>query len=239
MRVLELGTGWVHWESLFTRMFYEIDATLFDVWDNRQFDGFRTYATALREALPALSSRPAAQRERAADLLDRVLTRRSFEEVYAMLGWRYLIDAEGRLDAIADHSIDLVYSSDVMEHIPETTLPTLAASLRRILAAGGHASQMIVEADHLCIYDREAHPKTYLRFDDRTWKRWFENDVQYVNRWQHSDFVRLFEDAGFAFVAEEIAGSSDTSAIEIADRWRNYAKADLDATITRLLAKAP
>src|ERR1043165_3728637 len=35
-RILELGTGWLHWEALTLRLFFDIKAVLFDVWDNRQ-----------------------------------------------------------------------------------------------------------------------------------------------------------------------------------------------------------
>ena len=49
MQLVELGTGWVHWESLFTRMFYDVKITLFDVWDNRQFGGFIHHAQQLRD----------------------------------------------------------------------------------------------------------------------------------------------------------------------------------------------
>ena len=42
-RILELGTGWLHWEALTLRLFYDIEAVLFDVWDNRQLGGLKNY----------------------------------------------------------------------------------------------------------------------------------------------------------------------------------------------------
>ena len=239
MRVMELGTGWVHWEALFTRLFYEVEVVLFDVWDNRGFDGFRNYATHLAERLPSLETRDAAAREKASALLGRVLECAVFDEVYRLLGCRYVVDAEGRLDALEDGSLDLVFSSEVMEHIPASTLPRLANDLARVLTARGHVNQHIVEADHLCLYAPGMHAKSYLRFSDREWARWFDNRVQYMNRWQHSDFVRLFRKHGFAIVDQEITNSVDTASIEVDPRWREYDKADLDATVTRLLVRRP
>lgn len=239
MRVLELGTGWVHWEALFTRLFYDVEIVLFDVWDNRQFAGFRRHASALRSALPTLSNRDAASREAAARLLERVLECSDFPEVYRLLGWQYITHPAGNLGAVDANSIDLVISSDVMEHIPAEGLPGLIADFARLMATGGHVSQQIVEADHLCIYDPSAHPKNYLRYTDTQWRRWFENSVQYINRWQHGDFVKLFEDRGFTIVAEEIVSSVDAGEIHLAPRWQSYDKRDLDATVTRLLAAAP
>ncbi|WFL76687.1 class I SAM-dependent methyltransferase [Altererythrobacter arenosus] len=239
MTVLELGTGWVHWEALFTRLFYDVEFVLFDVWDNRQFAAFRTYVNALTEALPRLAPRDPARIERAGRLARQVLACTSFEEVYDLLSMRYHVDEEGLLDAIADRSIDLAISSDVMEHVPAHALPTLAASLSRVLRSGGHVAQQIVPADHLCIYARSAHPKTYLQFEDAQWSRWFENSVQYQNRWQQSDFRALFAEYGFEIVADEVVATTDTARLRIASRWKDYEKSDLDATVTRLLARKP
>jgi hypothetical protein len=237
MRLLELGTGWVHWEALFTRCFHEVEITLLDVWDNRSFEGFRYHAAALRDGIPGLEMRDGAAREKAIALLGQVLDCHDFSEVYRLLGWHYLIDAEGTLDALPDRSVDLAFSSDVMEHVPADRLADLVDNIRRVLVPGGRVAQHIVEADHLCLYDPTAHRKAYLQFGDAEWGRWFDNRVQHMNRWQHSDFVRLYRDHGFTVLAEEIVTSADTASLNLAPRWRDYDKTDLDACFTRLLVQ--
>jgi hypothetical protein len=239
MKVLELGTGWVHWEALFLRAFYEVEATVFDVWDNRQFRGFLAHAQALREALPILTDRGPERHARADDLLARVTRCTSFAEAYTLLGFTYLLSPDGSLDTLADDSLDLVFSSDVMEHIPDESLPALAASLARVVRSGGMVAQQIVPLDHLCIYAKTAHRKAYLQYSDAEWSRWFENEVQYQNRWQQSDFRELFKRAGFDVVSEEIVASVDTASLKIAPRWSDYPREDLDATVTRMLARVP
>ncbi|MEE4154641.1 MAG: class I SAM-dependent methyltransferase [Erythrobacter sp.] len=239
MRVLELGTGWVHWEALFLRCFYEVEVLVFDVWDNRQFDGFIAHARGLREALDSLHFRGQERHQRAAALLERVLASRDFAQAYAVLGFSYLIEPTGSLDRIGTGSLDLIFSSDVMEHIPSESLPSLAQGFARVLRPGGMVSQQIVPSDHLCIYAKSAHPKAYLEFSDAHWSRWFENGVQYQNRWQPSDFRRLFNDTGLEILAEEIIGRTDTSALQIAPRWRDYTRADLDTTVIRMIARRP
>jgi hypothetical protein len=235
MRVLELGTGWVHWEALFTRLFYDVEVHLFDVWDNRQFSAFQNYLKGLCNALESIEGRDAARITRARKLADTALACSNFEEVYRALDMHYVIKSDGRLDAFDDAMFDLVFSSDVMEHIPASTLPRLAADLARTVKTGGHVAQQIVEADHLCIYAKSAHPKSYLQYSDEAWARWYENDVQYMNRWQHSDFVRLFSEAGFETIEDAIVSSTDTTQITIDERWHDYDRADLNATVTRLL----
>jgi hypothetical protein len=40
-RLLEVGTGWVHWELTVLRLFYDVEITLFDVWDNRHLGAYK------------------------------------------------------------------------------------------------------------------------------------------------------------------------------------------------------
>ncbi len=42
-RLLEVGTGWVHWEATIIRLFYDVEITLFDVWDNHQLSAYKHY----------------------------------------------------------------------------------------------------------------------------------------------------------------------------------------------------
>src|SRR5438105_8986447 len=50
-RILELGTGWLHWEALTLRLFFDIEAVLFDVWDNRQLGALKNYIRQLKPML--------------------------------------------------------------------------------------------------------------------------------------------------------------------------------------------
>ena len=52
-RVIELGTGWLHWEALTLRLLVDVEAVLFDVWDNRQLGGLKNYVNQL---LPLLKN---------------------------------------------------------------------------------------------------------------------------------------------------------------------------------------
>jgi len=237
MRLIELGTGWVHWEALFTRLFYDVEITLFDVWDNRQFGAFQTYLAALQAALPQLPQRNIERQERAAELVSRALECRNFDEVYDLLSFQYVVEPGGSLQEFTPRSIDLVISSDVMEHVPTHNLDALASDLKQILRPGGYVAQQIVPSDHLCIYAKSAHPKSYLQYDDAKWAQWFENTVQYQNRWQQSDFRSLFERHGFEIVADKVVAHADTAELPIAARWIDYDKTDLDATVTRLLTR--
>ncbi len=88
-RVLELGTGWCHWEALTLRLFFDIEAVLFDVWDNRQLASLKNYLSQLGELLKSgdrLGLSPA-ELNRAESLITKILKVGSFEELYGLLGF--------------------------------------------------------------------------------------------------------------------------------------------------------
>ena len=239
MQLVELGTGWMHWEALFTRLFYDVKVILFDVWDNRQFPGFLHYAGQLRARLSTEVKRDPAAIARAEALLGNVLACKDFDEVYALLGFSYLIHPHGSLAAIPDGSVDLTISSDVLEHVPADAMPVLARDLYRILKPGGRSANQIVFVDHLTIYDRSVHPKNYLGVSDLTWKLIYDNDVQQINRLQPSDFDRIFRQAGFAIDAETVLDRCDLSRISIAEPFRKYSQTDLETSVNHLIVRKP
>jgi SAM-dependent methyltransferase len=239
MQVMELGTGWVHWEALFTRLFYDVRVKVYDVWDNRQFAGFLHYAGELRRRLASECDREPAAIAKAEALLDKVLVTKSFDEAYEVLGFEYIVDASGSLRAIADGTVDLVISSDVMEHIPKQALPTLCADLLRILRPGGHVAQQIVYTDHLKIYDGSVHTKNYLRYSDRHWRWWLQNDVQYFNRLQPSDFQKAFLDKNFEIVSQEVVQTCDSSELNVDEYFGHYLREELDVAVDRLVVRKP
>ena len=79
--VLEIGTGWFHWYSLYLRMFHDVNITMFDVWDNRQFGGMQNLFARLKEDMEADTLIPEAVKEN----IDILLGVHGFDELYRKL----------------------------------------------------------------------------------------------------------------------------------------------------------
>ena len=114
--VLEIGTGYVHWSALILKLMADINATLFDVVDNRFLDVFEMYAAELAPQIETLGL-PSNRLEEARSILASLGDASSFEEVYADLSWKYIIDETGTMNDLPTDGFDLVVSSDVLEHI--------------------------------------------------------------------------------------------------------------------------
>jgi len=194
----ELGTGWTHSYAVYLSLFYPGRFILYDIQDNRQFKAFKERTTKLIEGvLVDLDTGEEGARERIQSI-DRVLKETSsFEEIYPYLSMEYLIDADGSLDKIPTASIDILFSVDVLEHIPKIFIQYNAKTFYRILKPGGLMIHFIGLDDHLMHYISTEISKRYLRYSDFSWKAFINSKLQYINRLQSGDYLRLFASANF------------------------------------------
>ena len=220
-RLLELGTGWMHWYAVYLRLAIACRITTLDVWDNRQFDGMKANLTRLPTGNP---------------LLSKLLETESFQEFYKQLDFNHVIVPNGLLDSFANDSLTSVFSMHVLEHVPRTSIEAVIGGMHRAMKAGHHTIHQIGIDDHLAHYDRSVSHKKYITFSNRTWKTFFENEVQYQNRLQPVDWHRLFEQAGFELVHEERELTSIDD-LSVSEDFKHYSEKDLGCTILTLVLR--
>lgn len=228
--VLELGTGWVHWEATILRLFYDVDVTLYDVCDNRLFTAFRSYLAQLGPHLDRIGDELGLAPERMRRAHDRLRTARSaasFDELYDLMRFTYVLDPGGMLDGLPPSRYALVVSADVLEHVDGPMLPAYLGRALKLLEPGGHSLHQIDLVDHFHYFDPACSPKHFYRYDDTTWRRFWDSDVQYVNRVQRPEWLRLFARAGFTLVDEHLA-SSPLGEIPRARPFRDLDQDDVD-----------
>ena len=236
-RLLELGTGWFHWEAMTTRLFYDIDAVLFDVWDNRQFGALKNFFGQLDGMLDRLPEDPDTL-ARAHALLAKIQAVQSWEQLYALLGFRYMVNESGTLEVVDQGSFDVVVSAGVMEHIHGDIAEKFVQGISDALKPGGYSFNSINIRDHLFPYDPSVSAKQYLRYGDAVWKCCFDNEVQYINRIQRSTWLKLFEKAGLELVEEEIQ-PVDISGLGISNAFRSFDEKDLSCGGLAVLHRKP
>lgn len=234
--VLEIGTGWVHWESIIMRLFYDIKACAFDVWDNRQMEAVRHYFRDFEVIVDKEIEMDLEESRRVHSLLESIQGTKSFEEVYDLLGLRYVVDDEGSLNRFEDESFNLIVSSGVLEHVHESRLLYFVKEIYRLLKPNGYSIHHIVLGDHLAFYDKSVSKKNYLQYSDSVWKRRFENSVQYFNRVQRPEWIDIFECAGLEPV-EEFVWTEDIGSIEVDKKYQKFGRNDLECTILKIVHK--
>lgn len=223
--LLEIGTGWLHWEAITNRLFFNIKAVLYDVWDNRQLNGIKNYLTQLDSRLHEIDASDS-QRDHAHQLIKEIKKVSSFSDLYDLLGFEYRVDPHGKLGQLELRKFNVIVSAGVMEHIPEKDVCFLVKDISGLLKPGGYSAHSINIRDHLFAYDNSISQKQYLTYSDRAWKTWFENQVQYINRIQRSEWLTSFEKVGLELVKEEVENIS-LSNIVVGKRFQKYDIADL------------
>jgi SAM-dependent methyltransferase len=237
-RILELGTGWLHWEALTIRLFWDVSAVLFDVWDNRQLDGLKNYCRQLVPIVERDLDLTSLQRARANVMLSEIQQASSFDELYELLNFEYVVESAGSLAQFPEGRFQLVVSGGVLEHVNRDGVPELVRQSFRVLSPGGVALHSIDTSDHLSHYDPSVSKKLYLRISEPTWMRFLENRVQYINRVQRSEWLALFQSTGFDIIDED-SREVDVSDLNVAPRYSHVPKHDLACTVLRVAMRKP
>ena len=167
--------------------------------------------------------------DRARFLIKKIEGVSTFDELYALLGFRYVLDPTGLMECLPRDAFRMVISAGVMEHIDASTAPQFVANMASMLVKGGLGFNSIAIMDHLAFYDKSASPKQYLSYSESQWKFWYENKVQYINRIQRSEWLRMFANAGFS-VLEERAARADVTGLHVHPQYQGLSREDIECT---------
>jgi SAM-dependent methyltransferase len=217
---------------------YDVELTLFDVWDNRLWKTFRQYLEQFDKVVDRKLQLSPAQAERMHRLLHTILQADSFTAVYELLGAQYIINPSGTLEQFKDESFDAIISCDVLEHVSRHILPGFIQDFYRLIKPNGYMVHQIDIADHFAYFAPSASRKQYYKYSDTMWERRFENKVQYFNRVQRPEWLDLFRGAGFELVEENLL-SETISTTKLDDQYKNLSKQDLECMTMRVVYKKP
>jgi SAM-dependent methyltransferase len=121
-------------------------------------------------------------------------------------------------------SIDIHYSTNVLEHIPESTLLAILRETQRILKPNGVAVHFVDTSDHFSHSDPHIHSSHFLRFSPRVWNIVAGNRLAYHNRLRDKDYRTLFYEAGLNVIHNEFR--SDKTALKALQSgfkiWNGY-----------------
>jgi SAM-dependent methyltransferase len=102
-----------------------------------------------------------------------------------------------------DNSIDLIFTNSVIQNIPPFILTDIVKDCYRILSSGGLVSFRQSYADQWSYVDKSISRYNYLRYSEKEWKKYCP-PLQYQNRLRHKDYVKMYTDAGFEIIEENL-----------------------------------
>ncbi|MFG0335645.1 MAG: methyltransferase domain-containing protein [Maioricimonas sp. JB049] len=109
----------------------------------------------------------------------------------------YRYPGDARATGLADSSIDLIVSSNVLEHIPRDVLAAIHQESVRVLRPGGCAVHRFNPGDHFAVVDPDITTANFVQFSTQAWHWYGGSGLAFHNRLRAPDYERLFQSAGF------------------------------------------
>lgn len=125
------------------------------------------------------------------------------ESLSSQYGIDYRAPGDARNTGLPSQSVDLIATSDTLEHIPKEALVEIMSECRRVIAPDGVVSMSIDYSDHFSHFDASISPYNFMRFDADKWRR-HNMASHFQNRMRHKDYASLFRNAGFSVAKQEV-----------------------------------
>lgn len=145
---------------------------------------------------------------------------------------------------LSDQSVDVHYSSNVLEHIPASGLKLLLKEACRVTRADGLIAHHVDTSDHFAHSDRSISRIHFLRLTAPQWSALLDERLSYANRLRFPEFVDLFREAGLKI--EYADGKVDQRSLEALAQgfpldvaFRHFSKEDVCRLTIDILARVP
>lgn len=217
--VLEIGTGWFPIIPLMLRAAGVERVYLADAHRLMDIGTLRAAQAYVRSNERRIADRLEIDPARVRSVTDAGRDSGDLETELARLGFVYLAPFE----AARSPQVDAVISQTVFEHISPAELKTLMLELKPGLKSDGLMSHGIDNTDHRRIKDHRVDSFDFLRYSDSVWRLLCLNPQDYTNRLRHSDYVELFQRAGYTIVAEKTyvdhSSAENVAAMQLGPRF--------------------
>jgi hypothetical protein len=129
---------------------------------------------------------------------------------------------------LPDKSIDLIFSTVVLEQITAEILSGLLSEFFRVASENAVMSHHIGLIDQFASFDESINGFNFLKYTDRQW-RFLNNPVIPQSRLRITDYRELFEQVGWKIVEENntLGLPEDLNKIKLAPKFATYSKEDL------------
>ncbi|MCY3946906.1 MAG: methyltransferase domain-containing protein [Anaerolineaceae bacterium] len=183
--------------------------------------------------------------ERLAGLLALDLERpaaRLLEDLMQLCSIDYRAPADAAALDLADGSIDVHLSRNVLEHVPPDALADILREAARVLKPDGVCVHLIDLSDHFQHQDSSISRINFLRYSEAEWERLAGNRFMFMNRLRASDYLAIFAAAGLEIVDQSRVVDDEARRLIESDGlpldFRFEGRTSEDLATTRLLVVA-
>lgn len=195
--VLEIGTGWDFDIALMLRLCGFDKVITADAFRHVKRDYVRRALEIMKSLAPELTMYSPLQASEIRSCIQDWQSSSTLEELQHRAGIQYLAPISKDYAEIQDDSLDLCYSTAVMEHIRPAEVRQILIATRRKLKPGGLTSHVVDLKDHFAYFQTGLPYNHFLRFSTRQWEWIAGNPMTYTNRLSASEWRCIFSDCGY------------------------------------------
>ena len=196
---LEIGTGWRPFVPFVLALGGARQVTTLDInpWLTLGY-AVETWQ-ALEQFLDVVAARLGLPETEVRDRYRRAVCHqpKSLSQLLAPLKIDYIYPGDARDTGLESISVDLVLSSNVLEHIPPEIQAEIHRESFRVLRPGGLSVHRFNPQDHYSTVDPAITHANFLQYSPGDWNWYGGSGLAYHNRLRSRDYRNLFERTGF------------------------------------------
>ncbi|SEH18875.1 Methyltransferase domain-containing protein [Sphingopyxis sp. YR583] len=193
--VVEIGPGWQGVGTLLLHLFGAGRIIAYDHQPHLRLIMMQGLAAVASDHVDKIAAASGLTSTSIKDKTDRIAACASLDELFKVMHVDYRAPADAAATGLPDHSVDLVYSYGVLEHIDAASLRAIFVESSRILSPEGRSSHNIGLHDHFqsagC-----GNGVNFLRYSQGTWDFWCGNAMLYHNRLRAPDYLTMLASLG-------------------------------------------
>jgi len=200
--VLEIGTGWFPFVPILSYLAGAKQVFTVDIHPWLRLHNTVKTIRALSDFLNSLNDKTGHNREsvirryRFVNTLAQKVA--SLDELLTPLHIEYICPYDITTCDLPDKSVDVAFSSNVLEHVPPDTLLKMHCELGRLLSDGGFALHRFNSGDHFENFTGSSI--NFLKFSERTWRLLGGYGLSYHNRMRSYEHAELARRAGLTLL---------------------------------------
>jgi len=193
--ILEIGPG--SWMTT-NLLFYIMGAKKifsYDHYNHAQFKIIMMQIKWLEENVKLVESMTNISESIICKRISKIKSSSTLDEFFKNANIIYNAPGDARQTGLPNDSIDIVFSCDVLEHVPEKTINKITIESKRILKSSGCAFHHLGLDDHYS-YVSNVSKVNFLKYPEWLWRLFVKNKISYHNRLREKEFFKIFKSCG-------------------------------------------
>jgi SAM-dependent methyltransferase len=215
LSVVEIGTGWEATSALALSLYGAGPIYTFDHVRHLRFVRSHQAVEQMWLSVDRLAEATSIPKALLAERLSALRSAPDLETLLDRARITYRAPADAASTGLPDRSVDVVFSHEVLGHIPPPVLHQITEETKRVLKPGGMALHFIGMDDPFATSRNGLSAMNFLRYSPRWWDFFVQNKIASNNRLREKEYIDLFRSHGATVrVIDHIVRPKDVEAVK-------------------------